>query len=396
VKPGGRSDHPIELLSAALDRELGPAETAALEAHLEGCAECRGLGADFRRLDQAMAEEPPAAVPADLRDRILASLPPLTAAPASPWWRQAMPLAAAASLVMVVLVWYGRPDRLPPLSGSAAPKSAPRADAPVPAAPAAAEPDRTGLMLRDSPGARAKPVPPAAPPAREAEKGVFRTQSGVPSTRAQAAPREADEEVLAPESAMHAPEVGRGPSGNWKVEQESDKAKDKASAATADMNEKLRSLGYIGDLKKEKADAAPPAEARNRELKEAAGSPAPAAAQLASRIAPAAAVPGAPKSVGLLAAPYRIRVDAERTMSLTSGTWSCGVILDEADMKTLEAAIQESLRTFDHSNVPARDTDGTVIIPATPGARDAVLRLVQERYRPVIEARCGPLPRSRE
>jgi hypothetical protein len=98
----------------------------------------------------------------------------------------------------------------------------------------------------------------------------------------------------------------------------------------------------------------------------------------------------------LLATPYRIRVDAERLMSLTSGTWSCGVILDDADMKTLEAAIQESLRTFDHSNVPARDTDGTVIIPATPEAREAVLHLVQERYRAVIEARCGPLPRSQE
>jgi len=59
---------------ALLDGELGPADAAALERHLEGCAECRTLALDTRRLSaEVRAARRHAAGPA-LRARIAAAL----------------------------------------------------------------------------------------------------------------------------------------------------------------------------------------------------------------------------------------------------------------------------------------------------------------------------------
>jgi hypothetical protein len=94
----------------------------------------------------------------------------------------------------------------------------------------------------------------------------------------------------------------------------------------------------------------------------------------------------------LLAAPYRIRLEAERRMSVVAGPFTCVVTIDDVDAKTISAALQESVRARDASNSVARDPDGTVVVPATPAAREVVLRLVRERYRSALESRCGPLP----
>jgi anti-sigma factor RsiW len=168
VKPGGRADHPIELLSASIDRELRPAESASLEAHLEACAECRGLLVDFRRLNETIAAEPTPPVPAGLEERILAELPSRRSpAPARSIWRQAMPLAAAASLVMAVLLWSERPDRLPSLPDSNG-ATAPDAAAPV------TSPAPTPGARRDAPAVAGgnAPIPPESKQAAAASDAM--------------------------------------------------------------------------------------------------------------------------------------------------------------------------------------------------------------------------------
>ena len=67
-------EHAAELISAQLDGELTPAETAMLEAHLEQCPPCRALRRDFQALHQVLLESAAqwqAEPPADLTQRVL-------------------------------------------------------------------------------------------------------------------------------------------------------------------------------------------------------------------------------------------------------------------------------------------------------------------------------------
>ncbi len=59
---GAMSDHWTDRLSEYLDGELGVAERAALEAHLDGCPACRATLAELRRVvarAQALEDAPP-------------------------------------------------------------------------------------------------------------------------------------------------------------------------------------------------------------------------------------------------------------------------------------------------------------------------------------------------
>ena len=348
MKPGERADHPIELLSASVDRELQPAETAALEAHLEGCAECRGLRVDFRRLDEAMASEPAPAVPAGLQERILAGLSSRPA-PAAPRrvFRQAMPLAAAASLVAAILLWYGRPDHLPPLSpGAPAPSAADSqgiSTLPTEASPSAAEPP-TGAKA-DLPVAGTAALAPASPVP--------------PAPRARAA----------------APAGTDAAAGHWKVE---------AKPSTKEAEEKKLSLEEEARVRANE-DAAP------------AAASATAASGIAGRAAPEALTMAKvewPHPVGVFAAPYIVTLEGDRRMLVNRGAYACTVPIEDDDGKLLAAAVDESLeRTAAAARSAAPPASGPrIVTAATPQTRDSILRLVRERYRPLLETRCGPLP----
>ncbi len=104
----------IEMMSAALDGELSPAERRELDAHLAECPECATL---FRELsDQSAAlRSLDCDVPADLRDRIMGELPAQEAqAPirelknrprtetGGPAWRRWAGIAACAALVIAI------------------------------------------------------------------------------------------------------------------------------------------------------------------------------------------------------------------------------------------------------------------------------------------------------
>lgn len=121
---------------------LAPARQAEFEAHVAGCAECRGALERERALQariqgelRAMLDETPStAVAARVRQRIAEE----PSADARGWsWLTA---AAGALAAVALVVWLLLPaaDEPPPVARSASPEAAtaPRPDAPSPAAPA--------------------------------------------------------------------------------------------------------------------------------------------------------------------------------------------------------------------------------------------------------------------
>ncbi|MDB5293055.1 MAG: hypothetical protein JWL69_4296 [Phycisphaerales bacterium] len=91
----------LNLLSARLDGEIAADESAALDAHLVGCADCRAAGeamaAQHGRLVRAFAPRRRAAV--GVADRVVAKLAP----PARGRWMPAIFSAAAGFLLAVML-----------------------------------------------------------------------------------------------------------------------------------------------------------------------------------------------------------------------------------------------------------------------------------------------------
>lgn len=422
MRAGERLDHPVELLSASIDGEIKPAEEAVLEAHLEGCAECRGLLEDFRKIDGTIAEEAPPVVPADLRERILAGLASRAVPPSVPFWKQAMPLAAAASLLMVVLLWWGRPDRLAP-PGPAEPsrtaeslpqlayRTAPRAQAyeaiappagPPAAAPAPAAPNAR-MAAEDRRRLNAAIRPGDAPRGDQKAESLheFRRATPEAAARGMLLGNDGNATTAAPDAAASAPGAARtAPAAP---------ADEKKAAATEiqkdEMAERLRSLGYVGPETAGTASDGSAAGAEARELAQASKARGRVAAQAPEPVAmmKAAQAP----SPGLLAPPYTVRLVADRRMLVQSGQYACTAAVDDADGRRIAAALQESERVLPRSQpaapeAAAPEADATaadptavnasLVIPATPEARDVILRLVRERYRRALEARCGPLP----
>jgi anti-sigma factor RsiW len=88
-----------EQLSALLDGELPPAETAALSAHLAACQDCMRTWGELADLRAAIAGLERAEVPPGLEARILALTDaPSKIVPFRPRWRQYGLLAATAGL----------------------------------------------------------------------------------------------------------------------------------------------------------------------------------------------------------------------------------------------------------------------------------------------------------
>ena len=98
-----RCDEALELLCAAIDGEITPAQQTQLDEHLVQCPACRALQAELLGIEDALGSlEVPA--PAELKEQILADLPPQSGKTKPVYWRRWCAMAAAAALV-VLGVW---------------------------------------------------------------------------------------------------------------------------------------------------------------------------------------------------------------------------------------------------------------------------------------------------
>lgn len=370
------SDHPCEALSALVDGELPSGERrAAVEAHLGDCPACRALKEDIELLRQAVAAETPP-VPGDLaariRGRIEASAPTRRAGWWRLPWRVPMPAAAAAAVVLVALAWMvsfgSRPPTAPHPAAEVASRTAPgvpRSSAPASApAPARAQPPASASAPNagSSATAREKPEPKIArsTPAGDTAAGrsnqappVARRDDGVRPTPAAIA--ESDETRLYKET-----------------------AKDEIAVDT----ERARTQGGF--------------------LEATARQEAPAEPTSAGAL-PVLARSSAPIAPPLEAVPYVVRLLPDGSMSVRTRDYQCAVPIAPDDARLL-ASIGDATTAGVAPRAPAPEA-GTMgaaasavmaeplpVVPS-PDARQAIIRLVRERYRVIIEERCGPLPR---
>lgn len=104
-------DQYLELISAAMDGALSPAQRETLDAHLVSCAECKALYEELTAVHAALQELPPVEVPAGLTQRVMAAIA-RDAAPAPKRgnrWARALACAAMAAVVLTAAWHLGRP-----------------------------------------------------------------------------------------------------------------------------------------------------------------------------------------------------------------------------------------------------------------------------------------------
>jgi hypothetical protein len=110
------------ILLSYLDRRLDPDSMEALDRHLVACPDCARVVDAQRTVWKALDQWEPLAVSADFDDRVMARI--AAEKPSwwrravtlpSPWWKPAMPLAAACVALVAVAVWRGPGPRENPL-----------------------------------------------------------------------------------------------------------------------------------------------------------------------------------------------------------------------------------------------------------------------------------------
>lgn len=106
-------DKYIELISAAIDGALSPAEESRLSAHLAQCPDCKTLYDDFAVLHAVLTDLPPAETPAGLTERVMAAV---AGSQVIPFEKKKSPIhwqrwLASAAVLAVVLVgtWSWKP-----------------------------------------------------------------------------------------------------------------------------------------------------------------------------------------------------------------------------------------------------------------------------------------------
>ncbi len=109
-------DEYLELISAAIDGALSPAELERLNAHLAQCPECKALYRELSALHTALSDLPPVEVPAGLHDRVMKAVAAEQVLPFAPAEKKKAPvhwqrwLASAAVLALVLMgAWSWKP-----------------------------------------------------------------------------------------------------------------------------------------------------------------------------------------------------------------------------------------------------------------------------------------------
>ncbi len=237
------SGHERERLSAYLDRELPPDESAAVEAHLAACPECTAFLAELAAVDEAAASlpaEPPVGYFDTFPARVRARLEPRQAAPRGrrvPAWTWAAAAALLLAVVTPLTLRQLRPASTAPLppgplpepkraegSRQSEPPSTP-AFRPLPRGKGVPAPAPTPAALPAAPAVAPAPVPAAAPP-EKAEADFAREPVPLSPAPAQA--------VVARDAAA------RAPAGNMAEEGVAARAGERPRVATAESPDESR------------------------------------------------------------------------------------------------------------------------------------------------------------
>jgi hypothetical protein len=296
-----------ELFSALADDALTPAEAAALDAHVSGCAGCRRELAAFDRTVRMVRAMDPARAPAGFVDRVLAAARPeprsrrLARRLFVPWPK--VPLEAAALLLvagLAVLLFRGSPEQRQAARHEPAPPG-PAAQAPV------TETAPTGAKRADAERARAAETPPAANRARPAAPTPAPELPAPARLAAPAAPRDAREpDRAAPpgtERAMPEPAPPVPPPADTAKRRDAFADAGRAKPDTADAKTQTAERpAEVGAARgqREAGDAAAATGVLRKERAPAAAAapsaPAPEAAPL-SRTGPRTGIPAVPPDV---------------------------------------------------------------------------------------------------
>ena len=167
-----RCEDYIERISAAIDGELSPQETARLEEHLAHCPACQALMGDLAALHAQLGALPPVEVPKNLKEDILAAVhdSKVTPLPTKKNFYYKKWMASAAALALVMAGAWGwsvsRPGSPSPLPLAGNLEAAAPQETPVSAK--AADSAASGSISTPAPVVTAAPaldgVAPPAPP----------------------------------------------------------------------------------------------------------------------------------------------------------------------------------------------------------------------------------------
>jgi anti-sigma factor RsiW len=102
-------------VSAWLDDELGPADKAAMEQHLQVCRHCQNLLAELQQVKAMTRQQPAYAVSPFFASRVLAEYRRATAetiwSELDQLWRPFLRWAAVAAVILVALLAWPRNDQ---------------------------------------------------------------------------------------------------------------------------------------------------------------------------------------------------------------------------------------------------------------------------------------------
>jgi hypothetical protein len=179
-----------ELLSALLDEALDARERADVQAHLEGCPDCRRELDALRSTTSLLSRVERARAPVGFVDRVMAEVQPV------PWYRRLgrmvfLPLSVklpieAGAMVVIALLGVYLLQSTPELKD-------------------AARPDLPAITSRpEAPPAPPAPAPPATPPAPSRERDAKLKSEAPPASRGD---RERANVARPPEEAQASPEA---------------------------------------------------------------------------------------------------------------------------------------------------------------------------------------------
>ena len=208
-------DETRDLLSAHVDEALAPDERSRVDAHLEGCAECRRELEALRATVALLHQVEPVRAPVGFVDRVMAAARP------RPWYRRAadavllplsvkLPLEATAVVLVGLLAVYLF-ERSPELQQAAREgdrRQEAAAPAPAKEKPAELLADKALRPAAPSTPAQSTPAPVEGPPAGARDRAdAPRSQDGNPPTTASPPPAASSPSVASPAPPATAPEA---------------------------------------------------------------------------------------------------------------------------------------------------------------------------------------------